>query len=118
MTNEKLTEEENEVEEMDINTRMGLMMIAKSIVDERAQLRQNKEVENIVECPKCDGGGTDFCDCEEEEVEKCIKCGTTEKLRDYHLSWPRPSGIVKTCFPCARIMAKEFVHTMLSTADN
>ena len=53
-----------------------------------------------------------------EEVEKCIKCGTTEKLRDYHLSWPRPSGIVKTCFPCARIMAKEFVHTMLSTADN
>ena len=30
-------DDEDEVEEMDINTRMGLMMIAKSIVDERAQ---------------------------------------------------------------------------------
>jgi hypothetical protein len=42
----KQAREEDEVEEMDINTRMGLMMIAKSIVDERAQLRQNKEEED------------------------------------------------------------------------
>ena len=40
--------------------------------------------------------------------ESCIKCGTTDKLRDYHLSAVFGStGIVKTCYPCGRIMTTE-----------
>jgi len=45
-----------------------------------------------------------------EEVENCIKCGTTEKLRDYHLSAIGQTGIVKTCSPCGRTMTTEFVE--------
>ena len=78
----KQAREEDEVEEMDINTRMGLMMIAKSIVDERAQLRQNKE-EDHCECgDKVVDYGDKLChkcyhkSCE-DEGEKCY-CGEEE----------------------------------------
>ena len=38
-----------------------------------------KEVEE--ECAKCDGGGTDFCDCNESEEEDvcCIGCNESEE---------------------------------------
>ena len=81
-------------------------------------------------CSLCEGiiGGDDDdinCNCGNEVEEEpqrvfetdqdykfrkelgCIKCGTTEKLRDYHLSAVGKTGIVKTCFPCGRIMTKE-----------
>ena len=35
-----------------------------------------KEVEE--ECAKCDGGGTDFCDCNESEDDCCKTCEQTD----------------------------------------
>jgi hypothetical protein len=97
----KQAREEDEVEEMDINTRMGLMMIAKSIVDERAQLRQNKE-EDHCECgDKVVDYGDKLChkcyhkSCE-DEGEKCYCEEEEEEEMDY---WVANGGTIEfiTC---------------------
>ena len=54
----------------------------------------------------------------EETNDNCIKCGTTEKLRDYHLSAIGQTGIVKTCSPCGRTMTTEFVLRGVECGDD
>ena len=78
------TFQEQTQEEMDINTKFGLMFMAKSFVKERTKLREEEEELEI--CPSCGDEWTEAtrCDCPEQLPL------TADIIREKISNWLKP----------------------------